>query len=344
MTRTKTTTINPFPTSMLTNHRLKSVDTGHGLVKVCGPEGTFSFQNAYVTVNIDEDDPDNYAIRDDLNRLVCTPSGDIFYYGDEAAASTDATSAENVDKLQNPLNAFYASLIPEDDGQDLIVAWFHWDKRRFDEIEGKLVGSHTATVNGHNIRVNVKKVVPIVEGLGTYYSHYPELQHGPTLLYVFGFGTVESSLITSTGDPTSPRRGNAQTSNDLSVFFNLINPIRRDRHVRAALHCPKASSVSVALIEQYLRRPSIGEMSVESWTAIKSKYLGLWGQKVLDELIQDRRMQSAAHRLCTGGGAQLLRPFLPDELFIIPENAGTACVEGGYQLLKDNAPSLLMEA
>ncbi|MEM9214701.1 MAG: hypothetical protein AAGD25_10175 [Cyanobacteria bacterium P01_F01_bin.150] len=301
---------------------VKVVDAGHGEIKVWDNHGLMIIQNGYVT------NPDRGMLRarNAGNHSVVTKDYRRLY-GDVACSSSKAILAVNADKAANPVDMLLPTLRPEDDGQDIILGWFHWDEDELAPIQERLLGQHQATVDGHDITVNVTDFYGFAEGMGTWHLINDDLSDGDTLLYVLGFGTTEKRVIRSDGSYFGPDPDRSLTVSD------LVKAIASDPFVASKLSNRPDVPPSEALIAAGLRKDSIGSISAEHWAIVKQKYIAPWYEQVQEALISDEYIQRVNNRVLTGGGAALIAPYA-SEFAVVPTDPGTACVRGAYEHIR----------
>lgn len=260
------------------------------------------------------------------NPVVIVKGQPIRFYGDRACQGT-YTPVNGLSKIDTARDSFTAMLVPEYHEQKLTVIASHWDIENLSALQPALMGRYEANINGHEIRCEVVKVVPLEEGVGSYHAVRDELKPGATLLIEMGFGTCETWLIDRHGVLID-----GQIFDTLGVS-SLCRELGQDSQVRF-LGQDNASNVSPALLSQYLESGNPDRINEKTWNLLKESY-GREHLKRLQAAIKTRwgsHLQNIPNIVFTGGGAALLSGIEPKlcDLFVIPENPGCASVKGAY--------------
>lgn len=250
------------------------------------------------------------------------------WYGSRACLGQH-TRIHGRDKVATARDAFAACLRPSDDGRELIVVASHWDYQNLNTLKPALEGRYSVVRNGQKIECIVSKVLPILEGLGSYHAVKPKLEKGFSLLIELGFGTAEQWLIDDSGEVID---GSPVTS--LGVC-KLVDSIAADPTVRAGLGISNNStSVNLSLVSAGLQAETIGKLSAEQWRAIKKKHVDSWFQNLQSHLATqfESQNQNIMNLVLSGGGAGLLLSVKPEiiEFFTVPPNPQVASVIGAY--------------
>jgi len=317
-------TLKTPPLPALGKHeRLLSFENSNSFLKRFDSEGALVIQAGY------RENPSDSAHSDDENPIVILDNKTPRWYGSIACQGQHVRSFER-SKLETARESFAACLRPSDDGKDLIVIASYWDKKDLPAMEKALIGQYNVIRNGEAIRCTVKKVITIVEGIGSYWAVTPKLAPGQSFLLEIGFRTAEEWLIDDSG-----RVIDGRPVTKLGVF-NLVTSIASDSTVRAVLsNGDRSDSINLSLISAGLQRPSIGRLTTEQWTAIKYKHATEYLKSLKGYLRTQYSevYQSTANSILTGGGAALLLSVSPNlsGVFAIPDNPQIASVKGAYE-------------
>jgi hypothetical protein len=312
----------PKATATASRTRLVSFENSNRFLKRHDTVGSLVIQAGYKL------NPNRNAHSDDQNPIVIL-GNEKRWYGSIACQGDHIRSFER-SKTETQREAFSACLRPSDNGRDLIVIAAHWDKSEFGAIEKSLIGPYNVTRNGHQIRCNVRQVITVLEGLGSYHSVQKSLSPGSSLLFEIGFATGEEWLLDEHG-----RIVDGRPSSKLAIL-HLVTAIANDPSVKAALgHGDSAETMNLCLISAALQSDRLGRMSESNWNAIRTKYAREY-LKTLSGYIKGQysnELQSVTNVILTGGGAGLLSTLFPqvNEHFIIPSDPQTASVRGSFE-------------
>ncbi len=302
------------------HERLVSIENSNSFLKRYDDAGALVIQAGY------RPNPSLNAYADDLNPIV-TFNGETRWYGSIPCEGAHVRSFEH-DKIKTARAHFAAMLRASDHGKELTVVAAHWDISRFQELELALEGQYNTIVNGFNICCNVVKVIPVLEGMGSYHLVKEDLREGNTLLIEIGFATSEIWFLNSNGVVIDGR-----PQEQISIL-PLVKAIAEDPIVLKSLAASNATSINLSLLSRALQEPVLGRLSSEQWSAIKQKYTTEF-MKSLQGFIITRygnESQSIVNTILTGGGAALLQSIHPQikQAFTIPSNPQTASVRGSY--------------
>lgn len=301
--------------------RLVSFECSNSFLKRYDDEGILLIQSGYTeTIGM-------MAKSDNENPIVINGSSKR-WYGSRACLG-DHKRIHGRDKLQAARDAFSACLRPSDDGKQLYVIASHYDYPNLNALKPALSGRYSIIRNGQKIECDVVQVLPILEGLGSYYSVKNKLVFGSSLLIEIGFGTAETWILDNAGEVID---GNPVTS--LGVA-KLVDSIAADPTVRAGLGISNNStSVNLSLISAALQSETIGKLSPEQWRSIKKKHVDAWFDNLQAYLATqfESQNQNLVNLVLTGGGSALLKSVKPEivEFFTIPDRPQVASVIGAY--------------
>ena len=301
--------------------RLVSFENSNSFIKRHDDQGTLIIQSGF-TESISM-----MSKGDDSNPIVITGSSKR-WYGARACMNSH-TRIHGRDKVATARDAFSACLRPSDSGRDLIVTASHWDYQNLNALKTALSGRYSVIRNGEKIECTVTQVLPILEGLGSYYSVKNKLENGFSLLIELGYGTAEQWILDQSGEVVD---GSPVTS--LGVC-KLVDTIAADPTVRAGLGISNNStSVNLSLVSAGLQSDTIGKLSAEQWRSIKKKHVNAWFETIQSHLSTqfESQNQNLVNLILTGGGSALLLSVKPEivEYFTIPNNPQTASVVGAY--------------
>lgn len=301
--------------------RLVSFENSNSFLKRHDSEGTRVIQAGY------RENPSAQAHSDDENPLVITGNSRR-WYGAIACQGPHVRSFER-SKVETARDSFAACLRPSDDGRELVVVASHWNAQEFAALTKTLIGQYRVTRCGHQINCTVTQVLPILEGIGSYYAIANRLVPGQTFLLEVGFGTAEEWVIDADG-----RVIDGRPVTQLGII-NLVNAIAADPTVRSFLgNGDAAQTVNLSFLSAGLQRPTLGRIGEANWTAIKAKYAQEFYRSLKGYLRTQygSQFQAMDNLVLTGGGAALLASLVPDlsESFTIPDQPQTASVRGAY--------------
>lgn len=301
--------------------RLVSFENSNSFIKRHCDEGTLIIQAGF-TESISM-----MSKGDNENPIVISGSSKR-WYGSRACLNVH-TRIHGRDKIQTARDAFTACLRPSDHGRDLIVIASHWDYQNLNALKSALSGRYSVIRNGEKIECTVTQVLPILEGLGSYYAVKPKLDHGHSLLIELGYGTAEQWVLDSSGEVVD---GNPVTA--LGVA-KLVDSISADPTVRSGLGISNNStSVNLSLISAGLQSETLGKLSAEQWKAIKRKHVNAWFETIQAHVSTqfESQSQNLVNLILTGGGCALLLSVKPEivEYFTIPNHPQIASVVGAY--------------
>ncbi len=301
--------------------RLVSFENSNSWLKRHDDQGTLIIQSGYTeTIGM-------MAKGNDENPIVITGNTKR-WYGSRACLG-DHKRIHGRDKVATARDAFAACLRPSDHGRDLIVIASHWDYHNLDSLKTAIGGQYSVTRNGEKIQCTVTKVLPVLEGLGSYEAVKPKLDHGYSLLIELGFGTAEEWLIDESGEVVD---GKPVTALGVS---KLVDSIAADQSVKAGLGITNNStSVNLSLISAALQSETLGKLTADQWRAIKRKHVNAWFDTIQAHISTqyESQSQNLVNLILTGGGAALLKSVKPEviEYFTIPDRPQTASVVGAY--------------
>lgn len=301
--------------------KLVSFECSNSFLKRYDDEGILLIQSGYTeTIGM-------MAKSDNENPLVINGSSKR-WYGSRACLG-DHKRIHGRDKLQAARDAFSACLRPSDDGKQIYLIASHWDYQNLNGLKPALSGRYSIIRNGQKIECDVVQVLPILEGLGSYYSVKPKLENGYSLLIELGFGTAEQWILDHTGEVVD---GSPVTALGVS---KLVDSIAADPTVRSGLGISNNStSVNLSLISAGLQTDTIGKLSAEQWRAIKKKHVNQWFETIQSHLSTqfESQNQNLVNLILTGGGSALLKSVKPEivEFFTIPDRPQVASVIGAY--------------
>jgi hypothetical protein len=302
--------------------RLVSFENSNSWLKRHDDEGTLVIQAGFT------EQIGMMAKGDNENPIVINKTSKR-WYGSRACLGQH-TRIHGRDKVGTARDAFAACLRPSDDGRDLIVIASHWDYENLESLKGALEGQYNITRNGETIKCTVTKVLPVLEGLGSYEAVKPKLEAGYSLLIELGFGTAEEWLIDESGEVID---GKPVTALGVS---KLVDSIAADPSVKAGLGITSNSvSVNLSLISAGLQSETLGKLAPDQWKAIKRKHVNAWFETIQAHISTqyESQSQNLVNLILTGGGAALLKTVKPDviEFFTIPDRPQVASVIGAYE-------------
>lgn len=303
--------------------RLVSFENSNSWLKRHDSEGTRIIQAGY-TEKIGM-----MAKGDDANPIVINGSTRR-WYGSRACLG-EHNRIHGRDKVASARESFAACLRESDHGRDLIVIASHFDPSSFGKLQNQLMGQHRITRNGHSIQCTVTQVLPILEGMGSYFAVRSRLEPGFTLLIELGYGTAEEWLI----DHLAGEVIDGKPVTALGVA-KLVDSIAADPTVRAGLGITgNAVSVNLSLISAGLQSESIGKLGAEQWGMIKRRHVNAWLESIQAHIATEHesQCQNLVNLVLTGGGAALLQSVEPGviEMFTVPDRPQTASVVGAYE-------------
>ena len=300
--------------------RLVSFENSNSWIKRHDLEGTLLIQSGYV------ENPGKMAKGDDENPIVMVGASRR-WYGSRACIGNH-NRIHGRSKIDSARDSFSACLRPSDDGKDLIVIASHWDFENLESLEAALKGQYNVTRNGVVIRCAVTKVLPVLEGIGSYQSLKPQLEEGYSLLIEIGYGTAEEWLIDDSGEVVDGRPVTA-----LGVS-KLVDTIANDPTVKAILGGDESTSINLSMISAGLKSDTCGKITAGQWLPIKRKYVTAWFEALQAYITTqyETQGQNISNVILTGGGAALLKSVKPEvtEYFTIPLNPQTASVMGAF--------------
>lgn len=310
----------PLLAAMSKNERLVSFENSNSFLKRHDDEGTLVIQAGYRL------NPTDQAFRDDENPVLIA-GGSARWYGAIACSGSHVRSYE-LSKIETARDHFAACLRPSDDGKDLTVIAAHWEAKEFDKLQSQLKGTYDVIRNGHSICCNVKKVIPVLEGTGSFNLVRNRLQSGHTLLIEMGFVTCETWIFDEQG-----RVIDGRAVSQLGII-NLAKTIADDPSVKAALSSNGATSINLSLVSAALKQSTLGRIKADQWDAIKTKHVNDFLRTFKGYLVSQFESQSQliVNTVLTGGGSALLQSVQPkiNGLFVIPDEPQTASVRGSY--------------
>jgi len=300
--------------------KLVSFENSNSWIKRHDIEGTLLIQATF------SENPSPMAKGDDENPIVVTSSSKR-WYGSRASIGNHSR-IHGRSKIETARDSFTACLRPSDHGKDLIVIASHWDFKNLSDLEPALKGQYSVIKNGESIQCTVVKVLPILEGMGSYYGLQPQLEDGSSLLIELGFGTAEEWLIDDRGEVVDGRPVTA-----LGVS-KLVDTIANDPTVKAILGADGSTSINLSMISAGLRSDTCGKITANQWLPIKRKYVSAWFETIQAYISTqyESQGQNISNVILSGGGAALLKAIKPEvsEYFTIPANPQISSVVGAF--------------
>ena len=302
--------------------RLVSFENSNSWLKRHDSEGTKIIQAGYL------ENPPQGTIGTESSPVVLLTPGDRRWYGVTACRDLNHVRTHGLSKIDTARASFAACLRPSDDQKDLIVIASHWESAGFPALQKALMGAYRVFVNGHEINCKVIKVIPILEGLGSYHSAKSRLQPGESLLIELGYGTAESWLLDEDG-----QQFGAPSAIDSLGVYSVIREMQNDSLIRS-LAADGSAEVCSSLLSRALQSDRCGRLDPQAWAGMKGKYSANYLNRLIAHLRTkfSSQTQTLVNVIVTGGGAAFLLEQQPKfgQAFIVPEHPQTASVRGAY--------------
>jgi hypothetical protein len=300
--------------------RLVSFENSNSWIKRTDEAGTLVIQAGY------QENPGKMAHRDNENPIVVMQGQRPRWYG-SIAMSGRHIPIHGQSKVETARESFAATLQPGDHQRDLTVVASHWDQDEFPRLQTALKGQYRVIRNGQDIQCTVSKVIPVLEGMGSYHAVSDQLKTGSTLLFELGFGTAEIFQIDSNGRVLDGRIA------DALGITTLVDAIAADPTIRGLLQ-DASGTVNQSLISAALMADDLGRVGSDAWSAIKNKYATEYLKRLQGyvRIHYADQAQGITNMVLTGGGAALLADVQPKvkQVFIVPDGPQTASVRGSY--------------
>ena len=197
----------------------------------------------------------------------------------------------------------------------------HWDEYRDNEIEAQLLGTHVVCVNGKDIQFEIKEVIFVPEGGGSDLI-YRQVGAGRLAIVDIGYDTIG---VRVTGD-------NGQLNHDYLPGYGVrrvVKDIMQSPDFTDRVSSFNARKVICAIKDNGMYR-DYGQMSADG-EVVENPIIDIndviapavqeWVQDAfgeIDSVFGDNLSQASAYWI-VGGGANLLRKYVPGTVFVPAE-------------------------